>query len=139
MRTKEKDGMKDGKVNWKAIDKRQYAWARLNLDDGAEGAMKAWNLFPIETKAEDWLKDYKDLKKSLNEKRPSGDDEKHLATPTTEATDGSRPISAALSTVPFKGAGQPPATSGASPTPTSTGDASRTSSPDNPERIPAVD
>jgi len=132
--TKEETGIKDGKVEWKAIDKRQYAWARLNLDDGAEEAMKAWNLFPIESKSENWLKVYKDLKKKL-----SGDDEKRLATPTTEATDGSRPISAALSTVPFKGAGQPPATSGASPTPTLTGDASRTSSPDNPERIPAVD
>jgi len=133
--TKEETGIKDGKVQEKAIDKRQYAWARLNLDDGAEGAMKAWNLFPIESKAGDWLEVYRDLKKTLNEEKPSGDDEKHLS-PDANA---SRPMSMALSTAHLAAEGTPPATSGTSPTPTLTGGASRTSSPDNPERIPAVD
>jgi hypothetical protein len=129
----------DGAGVKKAIDKRQYAWARLDLDAGAEGAMKAWNLFPIEEKSGNWLQDYKDLKKSLKDKKQPGDAEKDSRTSAAQDADVSRPISTALSTARLTAEGTPPATSGISPTPTLTGGASRTSSPGNMERVPAGD
>jgi hypothetical protein len=117
-----------------ASDKRQWAWARLNLTPAEEQAMRAWNLFPIEAKSKTWFQDYKDLKESLNKKKPPGDAEKD-----SQDADVSRPISTALSTARLTAEVMPPATSGTSPTPTLTGGASRTSSPGNAERVPAVD
>jgi hypothetical protein len=118
------------------IDKRQYAWARLDLDDGAEAAMKAWNLFPIEAKNDKWLPQYQALKESLNGRLPE-DDEKHLATPPTQDDNTTPPRSRPESRAPLTEEGSP-STPGSSLTPPSAGGYSRASSPGNTQMTPVA-
>ena len=123
---KETDGAK--------VDKRQYAWARLDLDAGAEEALKAWNLFPIDAKNKDWLKTYRQLKESLR------DYKRTAATLMGQSVDARPTIITTQSTDPLTGGGlSPSAAPGSSPSQNSTSDFSVISSLDDTPRVPAGD
>ena len=120
-------------IDGKASDKRQYAWARQNLDAGAEEALKAWNLFPIDAKNKDWLKNYHALKESLRA------DEKSAATSTQSADARPRMPTTTQSTEPLVGRISPPVAPESSPSQKSASDLSIISSPDDTPRVPAGD
>ena len=121
-----------------ASDKRQWAWARLNLTAAEEQAMRSWNLFPIEVKNDDWLLKYKNLKEFLN---PSGDAEKTPRTSTAPEIDASPPTSLTKSTDGLLGAAlqSTPSWVDSSLDPNSESDDSRLSSLGSPPKVPAGD
>jgi hypothetical protein len=119
-------------------DKRQWAWARLNLNEEEEKAMDLWNLFPIEVKNKEWLPEYKKLKETLN-KDTRGDAEKNTRASTAQDTDASPPRSMTRSIDPLMGGASLSAPSKSSLSPNSTSDDSRTSSMGNPQSVPAGD
>jgi hypothetical protein len=122
-----------------ASDKRQWAWARLNLTAAEEEAMRSWNLFPIEAKNEEWFPQYKDLKESLND-NPSGDAEKASRTSASAAQDiDASPPRSARSTDLLMGGALQPTPSGPSLDPNSASDSSANPSLSSPPRIPAGD
>lgn len=131
---KQTDHLKETSVGRKRVnrDKRQWAWARLNLSTPEEEAMRSWNLFPIDAKNEQWLQDYRDLKESL-----AGSDEKQPARPTSRTRNIHRAVSNTSSTMPLMEQDSKSATFGSSLNPNSASDISRASSPGNMPRVPS--
>jgi hypothetical protein len=49
-------------LGWRAIDKRQFAFARLGLDESQEDRLKHWQLTPRMEEKTDWWRTYRDLR-----------------------------------------------------------------------------
>lgn len=60
------------------LDKRQIAWARLDLKKDEEEEMDRWNLFPIKEKNPKWWKEYEGLKEFY---RDGGNEKSPITTP----------------------------------------------------------
>jgi hypothetical protein len=117
------------------LDRRQIAWARLNLVKEEEEEMDRWNLFPIRARNAEWWEEYEKLKKELRD----GGNEKSASTPPAQAstTGPQMPSTPTPSIIPLVQDASPPAdTQNPSLSPTSTLGASRSSSPGNTTSVP---
>jgi hypothetical protein len=122
---------KNGETEIENLDRRQIAWARMDLEEGEEEEMDRWNLFPIRAKNPKWWDEYERLKKehrdSKNKKSSDTTNEKSSGTPPAQ-TSTARPQMPSTPT-PSTNLLAPADTLSSSVSSTSTPDPSRDSSP----------